>query len=335
MGRVADALAKSFPTRDKEVLSTPSGNPWQLAEGPDDDTVTIAPPRPKSAVAPIRLKEAVPPSLPEERRVRIEVPTNGAPSDQRSLLRNVDRPAGSASSAADPRYNGKLIVNDELSVSVKEQFRSLATTIYHSGQQAGMRVLLVCSALPGEGKTLISSNLAQTLSTSLDLRVLLVDIDLRRPSLHSVFGLEAAPGLAESLEGNFASPVPAVQVSPRLSVVVAGRPPHDSMKVVAGSAMQRLLRQARSEYDWVILDSPPLGLVADAALLAALADKVLLVVKADETPYPAVLDTLKSLGPDRVLGIVLNQAEESTSDRYGYGYGAQGYYGASPGGLVR
>jgi len=280
----------------------------------------LATPRdiPRAAAAP-RLKERTRPA---------EIQAADAPVrrrlEDRQLLRELTLPR-EESGSGDPRYNGKLVGDAELSFSVREQFRSLAGALVDSARQSGTRVLLVASALAGEGKTLVSSNVAGTLSEALGLRVLLIDVDLRRPSIHSVFDLAPTPGLAESLGSNLEIAVPAIKVSPKLSVVVAGQPPLDPTTIVAGTAMQRLLKQVATQFDWIILDSPPLDLVSDAALIAELADKVLVVVRAGETPYPAVLDVLKNLGSDRVVGVVLNQADDSNGDT------SQGYYGGSPG----
>jgi protein-tyrosine kinase len=265
---------------------------------------------------------------PKERTQPTDIHAAGTPvsrgDEDRQLLRESALATREALGSGDPRYKGKLVGDAELSLGVGERFRSLAAALFHSARQTGTRVLLVASALPGEGKTLVSSNVAEALSNSFDLRVLLIDVDFRRPAVHSVFNLAPAPGLSESLESDLETTVPAVKVSPNLSVVVAGMPPRDPIKLVAGAPMQRLLKQVASDFDWVILDSPPLGLVSDAALLAELADKVLVVVKAGETPYHAVKDILKNLGPDRVLGVVLNQADDGMADPYGYT--SRGYY---------
>lgn len=226
----------------------------------------------------------------------------------------------------DARYEGKLLGRPRLPLGVTEDYQALAATLDERTGRLGKRVILVSSALPGEGKTLVASNLALAFSSSYSRRVLLVDCDMRRPAVHLAFGLPSAPGLAEVLQSGDVGAAPPVRVSDTLSILVAGHSPTDPMQLVAGVAMQQLLKQAEADYDRVIVDTPPVGLLADAAVLATVAENVVLVVKAGETPYDAVLAAIKNLGPQRLLGCVLNHAEASEVDPFRYSSKAQGYY---------
>jgi capsular exopolysaccharide synthesis family protein len=232
--------------------------------------------------------------------------------------------------ASDPRYEGKLLGRPKLPLGVTEDYEALAASLDETIRRSGKRIILVSSALPGEGKTLVASNLATAFSTSYSRRVLLIDCDLRRPSVHLAFGLPPAPGLAESLKAEDIGAIPVFRTTPTLSILVAGRCPHDPMRIVAGAAMQRVLRQAAVDYDTVIVDTPPVGLLADAAVLAAFAENVVLVVKAGSTPYDAVLSAIKTLGPDRLLGCVLNQADASETNPFRYSSQAGDYYYRAP-----
>ena len=329
MGRIADVLSKASGQGDQPQASVVENDPWQLADTPNEPALAVVRPQPgqhvskeelpndpwhlaetltEPALAVVRPRPKDPGS--KEGLSLNEVPAAVAPAarrQERARLRDVAPAIRWESRSPDHRYDGKLVGDDALSFDSQEQFRSLAAAVRHSRPERGTGVLLVTSALPGEGRTLVSSNVAETLSRSFGLRVLLIDGDLRQPSIHSAYGLPAAPGLVESLESDLSAPVPAFRLSRKLSVIVAGHPPRDPTPLVAGPAMQRLLQQASADYDWIVLDSPPMQVATDAAMLATLADKVLLVVKAGRTPYQAVREAVRGVGADRVLGVALNQ----------------------------
>jgi capsular exopolysaccharide synthesis family protein len=190
-----------------------------------------------------------------------------------------------------------------------EQYRKLAATLHHAQASRGLKIILVTSALPGEGKSLTASNLALTLSESYQRRVLLIDADLRRPSLHEVFGLANNVGLSDGLAQRGPQAVPVLEVSGLLSVLTSGQPIGDPTGLLTSERMRRLLDEARAGHDWVIIDSPPVGLLTDARLLAAMVDGVVLVVEAAKTPYPDLLRAIDTIGRERLLGTVLNRLE--------------------------
>ncbi len=211
----------------------------------------------------------------------------------------------------------------------REQYRRLAATLHHHQTDNGLKVVMIASAMMGEGKTLTAANLALTLSESYQRSVLLIDADLRRPSLNKVFGINGAPGLAEGLSALEEGKVTLHQVSPRLSVLPAGKPSSDPMAGLTSGRMRRVIDEARESFDWVILDTPPVGLLTDANLLAAMVDGTVLVVQAGSTPYDLVKRAVEAIGAARVLGVVLNRAD-TQAHGYGYGYGYE-YYGSSHG----
>jgi capsular exopolysaccharide synthesis family protein len=158
-----------------------------------------------------------------------------------------------------------------------------------------------------------------TLSESYHRRVLLVDADLRRPSLHKILNIEPSPGLTESLLAPSEQELHLHRISTHLAVLPAGKTAPDPMVALASPRMLHILDEARELFDWVIVDTPPIGLLSDANLLANHVDGVVFVVKAGSTPYDLVKRGLEALGPDRLLGVVLNRASEG-AHRYGYGY---------------
>jgi capsular exopolysaccharide synthesis family protein len=212
---------------------------------------------------------------------------------------------------------------NDLPPGLVEQYRRLGAALHHAQTEQGVRIVMVTSAMPAEGKTLVAANLALVLSHSYARRVLLMDADLRRPSVHTVFGVENTSGIADRLDGERPGALP-VQISQNLELLVAGRPQPDPLRIVTGNAMNRLIRDAGARYDWVILDSPPVGLLPDAHLLAAMVDRVLFVIQAGKTSYDIIQKSVATIGKERIIGTVLNRAEAAVANPYYTQYDA--YY---------
>jgi protein-tyrosine kinase len=221
---------------------------------------------------------------------------------------------------------GKSVVHPETAPASREQYRRLAATLLHGQATNGLRVVMVTSAIVGEGKSLTASNLALTFSESYKRRVLLIDADLRRPSLHQLFGFTATAGLSDVLMLSEDQRLPLHEASSHLSIVPAGAPTNDPMAGLSSARMRHIIDEAREAFDWVIIDTPPVGLLSDASLLSAMVDGVVMVVKANATPYEQVQRAIEAVGRDRVLGVVLNRVEPNLSPAY-HAYGQ--YYGAS------
>lgn len=220
---------------------------------------------------------------------------------------------------------GKLVLGDAPPLAV-EQYRRLAATLHELRETHGTKTLMVTSALPGEGKTLTVVNLALTLSESYRFRVLLVDADLRRPSVHEMFGLRNRKGLAEGLRSDTGE-LSLVTITPHLSVLPGGRPDSNPMAGLTSDRMRRLLEEAASAFDWVLLDAPPVGIMPDAHLLARVTEGVIFVIAAGSTPFPLVDRAINEIGRESIVGTVLNRIDEVNIPATGY-YGD--YYG-SPG----
>jgi capsular exopolysaccharide synthesis family protein len=217
---------------------------------------------------------------------------------------------------------GKLVNDRAVDAVAVEQYRRLATVLAEAQASRHIRSLMVTSAVPQEGKTLTATNLALTLSESYERRVLAVDADLRHPSLHRQFGLANDVGLADFLRSSEA-PYREIEVSPNLSVIPAGRLDTSSVAALSSARMQSLLADAASRFDWVLLDTPPVGLLSDAQLVARVSDAVLLVIAAGQTPYQLVQRAIGELGADRVIGTVLNRIDHGAlpvGDYYGRYY---------------
>ena len=234
---------------------------------------------------------------------------------------------------SDPQLVGKLLGTEGFSGAALEQYRKLAATLHHAQNERGIRVIMTASALPGEGKSLTAINLALTLSESYRKRVLLVDADLRRPTVQRVFGLPPIGGLNEGLKLPDDRAMAVTRISEQLFVLPAGRPEADPMSGLTSNRMRRLITQAAGAFEWVIIDTPPVGLLPDASLLADFVDGVLLVVRAGKAPFALVKRTVEAISHDRILGVVMNAVDYAHDRNAGgyYEYYGGGYYGGTPG----
>jgi capsular exopolysaccharide synthesis family protein len=203
-----------------------------------------------------------------------------------------------------------------------EQYQGLRLTIERLSKTQGPQVIAITSPAAGEGKTLTSVNLAGALARESDSRVLLIDADLRRPSVAATLGLATSPGLSDVLgSDDLELQAVAQHVEPyQLWAVTSG---------TAGSAIHRLLRsprfepllqRARQQYDVVIVDTPPLLPVFDSAVLARIVDQLLIVVAANQTPRKLLGEALNLVDATKVMGIVFNR-----DDRPLFGYYDQYY----------
>ena len=210
-----------------------------------------------------------------------------------------------------------------------ESFRQLRTNLQFVDAAKSAEVLLVTSAVPGEGKSLTSVNLAISFA-EFGQKVLLIDADLRRPVLWNYFGVEKDVGLSSVLAGN-TKLEDAIQPwgSDGLHVLASGQLPPNPAELLGSKAMSDLVSKVRTDFDKVILDTPPLLPVTDAALASAAVDGVVLVVRWGRThrsQVTAAVETLRQVNA-RVLGSVLNMRRLSRGERQSYA--AQSYYGAS------
>jgi capsular exopolysaccharide synthesis family protein len=217
----------------------------------------------------------------------------------------------------------KLVVTPNISAVSHEQYRRLAATLHRRQTETRIKTVLVASTMAGEGKTLTAVNLALTFSESYGRNVLLIDGDLRRPTTHAVLDVPNILGSGIGATTETDQKLSLIQVSSRLSVLTAGQPDTDPMSRLASERMKRVLNEAASQFDWVIIDTPPVGTVPDANLLAAMADVVLLVVQAGRTPARLVQRTADALGRERVMGVILNRADDlvvssDSSSSYAY-----------------
>ena len=191
-----------------------------------------------------------------------------------------------------------------------EQYQGLRLTLERLGHGRGAQALAVTSPAAGDGKTVTAINLAGTLARGSDARVLLIDADLRRPTVASQLALDVtAKGLTDALtdERTALEDVTTTLEPFNLSVIPAGTGHGAVHQMLRSTRMERLLKEARERYDFIVLDTPPLLPVFDSALLAKFVDGVLMVVSANRTPRKLLGEALNLLAPGKVLGIVFNK----------------------------
>jgi capsular exopolysaccharide synthesis family protein len=198
-----------------------------------------------------------------------------------------------------------------------EQYRSLRTRLAHAEGPGGLRIVLVTSPQKGEGKSVTAANLSLTMAQELHRRVVLVDADLRKPSLQHLFGLPPGPGLSEYLSGAVdLKDVMKFLPEHNLTVIPAGATPVNPAELLGSTAMRRTLDHLRARFDRVILDTPPVLPLADVAILAPLVDGSMMVVRAGYTPKPAIENALRAFDASRLLGVVLNESGVEQDYRY-------------------
>jgi capsular exopolysaccharide synthesis family protein len=209
-----------------------------------------------------------------------------------------------------------------------ESYRALRTSLLLSNLGSPPKVIMVTSALPQEGKTTTSINCAIVLAQK-GVRVLLIDADLRRPSIHKTLGMGPRSGLSNVLTGStrLEQVIAHTPLLPSLHVLPAGTPPPNPAELLASTNMRDVLAQLREEYDHIVVDTPPSLSVTDAVVLSQRADAVVLVIRSGQTTKQALRrarDILGRVGA-KVVGVLLNAVDLSSPDYYYY-YEYQGKY---------
>ena len=217
-----------------------------------------------------------------------------------------------------------------------EQFRGLRSQIYQFRDQGPLKTILVSSGMPAEGKSFVVTNLAISLARNKNNRILLIDADLRGPSLHTVLGAPKTPGLTEYLAGtaevrdilqrnqkpHVGDAGPARSI-PNLTFIPAGAGGDNSSELVANHRIEELIATLAPHFDWILIDTPPALAFADAVDIAHAADAVLLVARAATTPYDVAQRVQAAFSNSRILGFVLNAVTDAPRNTSYYYYDYQ------------
>jgi polysaccharide biosynthesis transport protein len=222
----------------------------------------------------------------------------------------------------------ELITQVRPQSQMAESYRALRTSLLLSNLGAPPKTIMITSALPQEGKTTTSINCAVVLAQK-GVRVLLIDADLRRPSVHKILGMGPRSGLSNVLTGSatLEDAITRSPVLPNLSVLAAGTPPPNPAELLASANMRDMLEHLRGEYDHIVVDTPPALSVTDAVVLSPRADAIVLVIRSGHTTKQALRrsrDILTQVNA-KISGVLLNAVDLSSPD-YHYYYEYQGKY---------
>ncbi len=207
-------------------------------------------------------------------------------------------------------FSGRLVTLLDPTSATADAYHVLGANLHHALTDTPSKVIALTSPGPGEGKTTVCANLGVVLAQA-DESVLIVDCDLHRPAVHSVFGLRNLQGLENVLSGERRSHEVQQEPMPGLRIVTAGPVPPYPAELLHSRRFTEFLRQASSEFDYVLLDSPPMSVVPDSLVLAAQGDGVLVVLDAQNTRKEALRRTIHSLDSVRanILGTVMGNVK--------------------------
>lgn len=197
-----------------------------------------------------------------------------------------------------------------------ELFKGLRAKIEYKIDMVELRVLAVTSAVSGEGKTLTAINLAVNMACTGRKRVLLMDMDLRKGSIGCMLGIEAGPGLCEYLQG--AAPMEEIirkTPNPGLFIITSGKTMASPADTLAGEKFRSFLRELRTHFDLVVIDTPPVLPVPDALTISEQVDAFILLFRLRHTPHHLFRQAMDELGERKIMGVVLN-GEDKKSDKY-------------------
>lgn len=233
--------------------------------------------------------------------------------------------------AAEWRADSKAILfadssGSRMHPSGAEEFRTLRSRLYHIRERQPLQTILVTSALPSEGKTFVTLNLARAIAQQEQRSVLVVDADLRLSRIHEGLGADPAPGLAEYLKGE-ADALAVLQRGPEdnLFIIAGGMANANPVELLGTGRLRALLNRFTPVFDWILLDSPPAVFLSDASLLSKVCDGVLMVVQSGVTPFDTAQKACREFPEKQLVGVILNRVPP------GSGYGYYYYYGSAYG----
>ncbi len=219
-------------------------------------------------------------------------------------------------------------LSEKTPFSVVEAYKLLRTNLMFTLSKAGCKKIIVTSGLSKEGKSTTCVNLAIVLA-QMNSRVLLIDCDLRKSSIHKIFKMNCVPGISDLMAG-LCKPEEAIRDTdqPDLKVVCAGTPPPNPGELLGSDDMEACILRMEKDFDYILIDTPPVNMVSDTLTLSKICDGVVVVVRQKQTVHTDLSKTLSRLAfvEAKVLGMILNDVE-AVRGRYHYKYGKYGKYG--------
>ncbi|WP_283698660.1 CpsD/CapB family tyrosine-protein kinase [Clostridium perfringens] len=210
-----------------------------------------------------------------------------------------------------------LLVDKEPKSSAAESYRGLRTSLEYSSIDKELKHIVVTSSEPGEGKSTVVCNLSSVIAQN-NKKVIILDCDLRRPTIHKKFGISNSIGLTEYIVGKNDLNSIIQELNENLNIITSGRIPPNPSEVLSSKTMENLLKVLSERYDYIILDTPPLTVVTDSQILAGKCDGTILVVRAEATSKESIIKAYKELEKVRanVLGSVLNGIKGNNKNYY-------------------
>jgi capsular exopolysaccharide synthesis family protein len=221
-----------------------------------------------------------------------------------------------------PPPDSKLVCLNAPESFGAEKFRFLGVRLRQLQHTRPLKKLLITSTIPEEGKSTVSANLATILARRQQPKILLLEGDLRRPSLGKQFGLGSLPGLSEWLKGE-PRPIQDIYRLEGLNLwfLPAGRPPENPLELMQSGRLSQLLNQLSAWFDWIVIDSPPILPLADTSVWARLADGILLVTREGTTKRRMLQRGLQAIEESKLLGAVVNSSANTDHSNYYQRYG--------------
>ena len=228
-----------------------------------------------------------------------------------------------------------LVLNDKVvsffapSSMVTEQFRRLRTLIIKPGVVNTPKIIMVASAVSGEGKSLVAVNLASIIAAELHSHALLVDCDLRNPSLTRWFGLQEKKGLSDYLIGEAEVQDLLIKTSiDKLSILSGGSIQENPVELVGSNKMKTLIQDLKSRYEdrYIIIDSSPILATTEPSVLNEIVDGIILVIKSGDTPRETIQQAVRLLNKNKILGVVLNNMQFKTKALFQRYFGTNHQY---------
>lgn len=347
MGRVYDALKRAAQQNgaadEKDAVASSKREHARAAPNDADETTAI---RPRGEVEPrgaVVERDAPELQLGNSRHFKApDAALNTAPTGRTgtpggsalpggATPRDAGATLGAAGSARTPEFVTLDIsaarVEPHLAAIIQphsphaERFRALRTRVLHAGERKRLQAFVITSAGVMEGKTLTAVNLSWLLAQTDGVRALLIDGDLRHPCAADYLGLDAPTGLSEVLAGEATLADAILRLEPAGLHLLPGGSRRDNVaEILSGPTFSEVLREARSMFDYIIIDAPPLAVFTDAAVLINRADAALIVARANRTRYAELERVLEPLPRERLLGVVLNDSNEELSEANYYYY---------------
>jgi capsular exopolysaccharide synthesis family protein len=253
------------------------------------------------------------------------VDTAGATLDAVGSMRSIEHkklPEFSSWNVEIERVEPRLVAITQPLSNYCEEYRSLRTHILHKTQRKGLKSIVVASTNANEGKSVTALNLSWLLAQTDGVNALVIDADLRNPSLTDYLGIETDRGLSDVLAGRETLKDSIIRLQPAgLHLLPGGESMSNVAELISGPIFREIMREAREMFDYVIIDAPPLSIFTDATVLINNADGALMVIGAGKPKYSAIDRVLEQLPRDRMLGVVLNNSKDELKEsQYPYGY---------------